>query len=102
MNNHLELLEAIRTSPIPVVVELGAAWCPPCRQLEPVLAELAERHAGAVAVYTLDVEQHRELADYYGVRSVPTVLAIRSGSVCAQQVGFSRRALEDLFAQLLG
>ena len=99
MNNRREFIEALE-GPLPVIVELGAAWCPPCRQLEPVLAQLAEKHAGAVAVFTIDVEEHPDLADRFGVRSLPTILAFSGGQVIAQQVGYSRRRLEELFDEV--
>jgi thioredoxin 1 len=93
----------VLAAPIPVVVEFTARWCAPCRRLAPVLAELATRHAGKVAVFAVDVEAMPHLAQAWKVASMPTLLAFRGGHVVAQQVGFSgRAAVERLFDELGG
>ena len=91
----------IHSSDIPVVLEFGAPHCPPCRRLEPLLAQLADRYRGRVAVVTVNASTQPDLANRYQVRSVPTLLAFRRGRVVAQQVGFSSpRRVEELFAGL--
>lgn len=93
--------ELVLGAPTPVIVEFSAAWCPPCRALEPVLTELAGRHRGRVAVAVVDIEAEPDLAQRYGVRSMPTLLAFRAGQVTAQLVGFGSRApVERLFGDL--
>lgn len=92
---------AAASAEIAVVVDFSASYCPLCRRLEPVLADLAARYRGAVAVVAVDTGEAPALAQRYGVRSVPTLLAFKGGEVVAQQVGFStRRRVEELFASL--
>ncbi|HEY8144402.1 MAG TPA: thioredoxin domain-containing protein [Kofleriaceae bacterium] len=91
----------VLAAPTPVVVQFTASWCAPCRRLAPVLRELADRHAGRVALVVVDVEASPDLAQAYRVTSMPTLLGFRGGQVVAQQVGFSGRArVEELFAEL--
>lgn len=57
-----------------VVVEFSATWCPPCKILSPVLDELAKKYSGKVVFYKVDVDKCSELAQTYGVSTVPTML----------------------------
>lgn len=85
----------------PVVVDFAARWCGPCKALAPVLAGLSRDHAGRIKVVTVDVDQAPEIAQAYGVRSMPTLIAFRGGRPVGQLVGFSGRApVEKLFAGL--
>ena len=82
----------------PVLVDLWAAWCPPCRKLGPVIDELARRVDGEVTVGKLDVDQHPEVAERYGVHSIPTLLLFREGKLVDRRVG--ALPLEELQALL--
>jgi thioredoxin 1 len=85
----------------PVIVDFGARWCAPCKQLERVLGEVEPAYAGRVEVFSVDVDDAPALAQRYGVRSMPTLLGFRNGEVVAQQVGFSKRArVQELFDEL--
>lgn len=70
----------------PVLVELGAAWCPPCRAIQPVLQRLDEEHPG-LRVLTLDTDAETEIASRYGVLSLPTLLGFRDGVEVLRLVG---------------
>jgi thioredoxin 1 len=78
----------------PVLVDLWAAWCPPCRKMGPVIDELARVSGDTVTVGKLDVDQHPAVAERYGVRSIPTLLLFRDGKVVDRRVG--AMPLEDL------
>jgi thioredoxin 1 len=81
-----------------VLVDLWAAWCPPCRKMGPVIDELARASGDKVTVGKLDVDQHPAVAERYGVRSIPTLLLFRDGKVVDRRVG--AMPLEDLQALL--
>ena len=82
----------------PVLVDLWAAWCPPCRKMGPVVDELAQRFGDRATVGKLDVDQHPAIAERYGVRSIPTFLLFRDGEVVERRVG--ALPLEELQALL--
>lgn len=82
----------------PVLVEFGADWCPPCRQIEPVLRELAREEEGRLKVVRLDVDHNPQAQSTYGVLSVPTLMVFRDGEPVWSGVGArtKRRLREEL------
>lgn len=56
------------------IIDFSATWCGPCKRLSPILDELAAEHAGEIDFYKVDVDKNKELAQAYGVTSVPMVL----------------------------
>ncbi len=82
-----EVLEA----PGPVLVDFTAAWCPPCRVMKPVLAELAAERP-ELRVLQIDVDEHQRTAAAYGVLSMPTFILFRGGQPLLQLVGARPRA----------
>jgi len=74
-------------SSVPVVVDFWAEWCAPCRAFAPVIEELAAEYAGQLHFGKLNVDENRELAHRYGIRSVPTLLVFKNGDVADQIVG---------------
>jgi thioredoxin 1 len=77
----------VMQSPIPVLVDFWAEWCPPCRPMAQVLAELAEEFHGQVRIVKLDVDANPETTRAYRVTSMPTLLFFRDGVVTASLVG---------------
>lgn len=77
-----------------LLVEFTAAWCPPCRALEPTL-EAIDNARDDVDIYALDVETSPETAERFGVRAMPTLILFRDGRPLGQLVGAQPRALLD-------
>lgn len=71
----------------PVLVDFFATWCGPCKMLAPTLDEVANETAGKATVYKLDIDQSPEIAQRYGVMSVPTLMVFENGQVKNQAVG---------------
>ena len=82
----------IMNSDIPVLVDFSASWCGPCKQLAPIVEELATEYAGRLKVAHVDVDHARTHAAQFGVMSVPTVLYMKNGAVTDSQVGLTNKA----------
>jgi cytochrome c-type biogenesis protein len=80
--------EEILKSEIPVIVDFWAEWCGPCKMLSPVLDEIAAEKAGVVKVCKVNVDEAPELAQQYGISSIPAVFLIRNGNISARAIGY--------------
>jgi thioredoxin 1 len=76
---------------MPVLVEFGAAWCPPCRMLAPILDEVAEERSSRLRVLTVDVDANPVTQGRYGVMSLPTLLLFVGGKPVCQVIGFTSK-----------
>ena len=85
-------------SPVPVMVDFYADWCPPCRTLSPRLEELAADYGGRAVVAKVDVDENGDLAREYGVRGIPALFVIKDGEVVEQAVGLKSK--QELAAML--
>ena len=74
-------------SEVPVLVDFWGDHCPACRQISPILRELAEEHAGALKVLKVHAAENAATSSRYGVRAMPTVLVFSGGTVRGQLVG---------------
>ena len=70
-----------------LMVDFWAEWCAPCRAIAPTLDELARESAGKVSLAKVNIDEHPALAARYGIRSIPTILFIKSGEVVDQVIG---------------
>lgn len=60
----------------PAIVDFYATWCGPCRQVAPILEELAKEYDGKIVIYKIDTDKEQGLAAAFGIRSIPTILFI--------------------------
>lgn len=83
-------------SNVPVLVDFWATWCAPCRAIAPALEELATQYKGKAKIAKVDVDENQQVAQQYGIRSIPTLLVFKGGKVVDQLVGaVPKSKLED-------
>ena len=97
-----ENFECYKNGELPLVVDLWATWCGPCRQIAPIISELADEYAGKLVVGKCDVEENDDIAMEFGVRNIPTILFFKGGQLVDKFVGAaSKSKIEDKFKALL-
>lgn len=79
--------EKVIQSDVPVVVDLWAEWCGPCKLLTPIMEELTTDYEGKALITKVDVDSNPGIAAKFGVRNIPTVLFFKNGEVVDKQVG---------------
>lgn len=94
--------ETYKNGKLPLVVDLWATWCGPCRMVAPIISELAQEYDGKIVVGKCDVEENDDIAMEFGVRNIPTVLFFKDGQLVDKFVGaVSKDKFEEKFKALL-
>jgi thioredoxin 2 len=79
--------EVVEQATIPVVVDLWAPWCGPCRMVSPALEKVAREMAGKIKLVKVDVDIAPKISERFTVQAVPTLMIVRNGQVVARRAG---------------
>ena len=97
-----ENFEQYKNGELPLVVDLWATWCGPCRMVSPIMSELAKEYDGKLIVGKCDVEENDDIALEFGVRNIPTVLFFKNGQLVDKFVGPAQKnKFQEKFDKLL-
>ncbi len=89
--------EIVLKAKVPVLVDFNAVWCPPCQALHPILEEIAENE-GDFKIVTVDIDEEAELAEKYGISTIPCLILFEDGAETDRRIGLQpkRRLMKML------
>ena len=85
----------------PTIIDFWAEWCAPCRAIAPIVKDLADQYDGKVKIVKMNIDENPNTPGKYGVRSIPTVLAFKGGTVVEQLIGARPRSVFEEMVQKL-
>lgn len=93
----------VEESKIPVVIDVFATWCGPCKQMSPVVDALATELFGKIKIVKLNIDEERDLAIQYNISSIPTFVFIKNGQMIGKESGsMSKDVLKQKIESSLG
>ena len=94
--NDADFDQDINSQNVPVVVDFGADWCGPCKQLDPILEEIAEENTDKLKVFKINIDENPMVPQKFGVRGIPTIMLFKDGKLIDTKVGsLPKSALEN-------
>ncbi len=95
--------QEILNSGKPAMIDFWAVWCGPCRMIEPIIEELAEKYKDKAVIGKMNVDENYNVPVQYGIRAIPTILFFKDGEVVDRVVGVVPAAvLEEKLKKLIG
>ena len=100
--NNKNFFQEIEHADYQVFVDFWAAWCTPCRMMDPVIEELAEEYKGKIIVRKLNTDLHRSIAQKLDISGVPTYIIFKQGKEVWRNVGaMNKKKLREVFNQTI-